>query len=136
MTSSLQAALALLVAQALEQGCGCDFVLALWALVAICAVVTALVWALTALEAVRVVLALLLLVLVAPASAEAEALVLVLARQAFSSLFSAQAWALWEATVSAPSVARSALQQTARAVRAAQVVAGARKTTRLTGVVR
>ena len=133
MTSSLQAALALLVAQALAQGCGCDFVLALWALVAICAVVTALVWALTALEAVRVVLALLLLVLVAPALAKAEALVLVLARQAYVNLFSGRAWAQSVATVSAPSVARSALQQAAQVAR---VVAGARRTTRLTGVVR
>ena len=134
MTSSLQAALALLVAQALEQGCGCDFVLALWALVAICVVETALVWALTALQAVRVVLALLLLVLVALALAEAEALVLVLARRACARPFSGQAWAQSVATASAPSVARSALQQTAAQV--AQVVAVARKTTRLTGVVR
>ena len=132
MTSSLQAALALLVAQALAQGCGCDFVLALWTLVAICAVETALVWALTALQAVRVVLALLLLVLVAPALAEAEALVL--ARRACARPFSGQAWAQSVATASAPSVARSALQQTAAQV--AQVVAGARRTTQLAGAAR
>ena len=81
---------------------------------------------------------LVLLVGVAVALAEATALMSVLvsallARQAFASPSSSRAWAQSVATASAPSVARSALQQTARVARA---VAGARLTTRLTGASR
>ena len=81
-----------------------------------------------------------LLVGVAPALAEAEALVsalvLALARQAFASLFSGRVWAQWVAILSAPCVALAALQQTARGARVVLAVAGARRTTRLTGAVR
>ena len=62
------------------------------------------------------------------------ALVSALARRAFSSLFSGRAWAQWVATWSAPSLARSALQQTA--VRVARVVAVVLKnSTQLLGAV-
>ena len=64
-----------------------------------------------------------------------------LVRQAFVRPFSGQVvWALWVAILSAPFVARSALQRTAArtAARAARVVVVARKnlTTRLTGAAR
>ena len=71
-----------------------------------------------------------------------EALVSVLvlasvqARQAFASLFSGRVWAQWVAILSAPCVALAALQQTARGARVVLAVAGARRTTQLTGAAR